>query len=142
MVSCLGSLVQPCCGEGGALQANVPGVCGEHWQVFQPHRVCPRSPRVCFPVYTAQAPGCSPGSVPALCALPSPSRSGSVSQVPHKDAGSVGPAFCAVSGPSSSGNWVLEEHTLFRCSTTSPLPVPASVSRRAQSSPLVSVLGS
>ena len=30
--------------------------------VFRPHRVCPRSPRVCFPVYTAQAPGCSPGS--------------------------------------------------------------------------------
>ena len=28
----LGSLVQSCCGEGGALQTNVTGVCGEHSQ--------------------------------------------------------------------------------------------------------------
>ena len=32
VVSCSGSLVQMCCGEGGALQTNVTGVCGEHWQ--------------------------------------------------------------------------------------------------------------
>ena len=32
MVSCLGSLVQSCCGEGGALQTNVTGACGEHSQ--------------------------------------------------------------------------------------------------------------
>ena len=30
MVSCLGSLVQPCCGEGVALQTDIAGVCGEH----------------------------------------------------------------------------------------------------------------
>ena len=32
MVSCLGLLVQSCCGEGGALQTNVIGVCGENSQ--------------------------------------------------------------------------------------------------------------
>ena len=32
MVSCLGSLVQSCCGEGGALQTDVTGLCGEHSQ--------------------------------------------------------------------------------------------------------------
>ena len=32
MVSCLGSLVQPCCGEEGAPQTNVTGLCGEHPQ--------------------------------------------------------------------------------------------------------------
>ena len=32
MASCLGSLVQPCCGEEGALQTNVTGICREHSQ--------------------------------------------------------------------------------------------------------------
>ena len=32
MVSGLGLLVQSCCREGGALQTNVTGVCGEHPQ--------------------------------------------------------------------------------------------------------------
>ena len=64
VVSCLGSLVQSCRGEGGALQTNVTGVCGEHSQCSGHtgfaliHSVCG------FPVYTAQAPGSSPGSGP------------------------------------------------------------------------------
>ena len=29
MVTFLGSLVQSCCGEGGTLQTNITGVCGE-----------------------------------------------------------------------------------------------------------------
>ena len=49
--------------EGGALQTNVTGVCGEHLQCsghtgFAPLATC------AFPVYTAQAPGCSIGSEP------------------------------------------------------------------------------
>ena len=32
MVSCLGSLVLSCFGEGGELQTNLTGVCGEHPQ--------------------------------------------------------------------------------------------------------------
>ena len=56
--------------------------------VFQPHWFCPHS-RVCaFPVYTAQAPGCSIGSRPCVVC-------DSSFQVLHKIADSVGPAFCA-----------------------------------------------
>ena len=41
--------------------------------VLWPHRVCPLLSGVCvFPVYTAQAPGCSPGAGPELRALPRP----------------------------------------------------------------------
>ena len=32
MVSCSGLLVQSCCGEGGVLQADIAGLCGEHLQ--------------------------------------------------------------------------------------------------------------
>ena len=49
MVSYLGSLVQSCCGEGGALQTNVTGVCGEPSQCsshtgFVPAHGCVLSP--------------------------------------------------------------------------------------------------
>ena len=74
VVTYLGSLVQSCCGEGGILQANITGMCGERAQClgrpgFGPaHGVC------AFPIYTAQAPGCSAGERskegPGLCALP------------------------------------------------------------------------
>ena len=86
MISYLGSLVQSCCGEGGALQTDI-AVCGEHSPCsgrtgFAPHRgVC------AFPVCTAQAPGCSIWSGP--CA-----ECGSSFPVLHKSADSVAPAFC------------------------------------------------
>ena len=74
VVTYLSSLVQLCCGEGVALQTNITGVCGECSQClghtgFAPaHNVC------AFPVYTAQAPGCSVGKLSkagfGLCALP------------------------------------------------------------------------
>ena len=63
------SSVQSCCGEGGALQTDI-AVCGEHSPCsshtgFAPYRgVC------AFPVYTAQAPGCSIWSGPVLSAVP------------------------------------------------------------------------
>ena len=94
--------------------------------------VCPCSRHVCFPslhcsgfrlLYREQALSCMH--------FPGLSHSGSGSRVLRKGADSIGPAICAVL--SSSGNYVLDEHTLFRRSTTSPLRVPASVSRRAQS---------
>ena len=63
-----------CCGEGGALQTNITGVGGEclqclgHTGFASTHGVC------AFPVYTAQAPGCSAGGLskggPGLRALP------------------------------------------------------------------------
>ena len=74
MVIYLGSLVQLCCGEGGTLQTDITGVCGEclqclgHTGFASTHGVC------AFPVYTAQAPGCSAGGLskggPGLRALP------------------------------------------------------------------------
>ena len=74
MVTYLGSLVQLCCGEGGILQTNITGMCGEcsqclgHIGFAPPHGVC------AFLVCTAQAPGCSAGELskagPVLHALP------------------------------------------------------------------------
>ena len=74
MVTYLGSLVQLCCGEGGTLQTNITGVCGEcsqclgHIGFALAHGIC------AFPVYTAQASGCSAGELskvgPGFCALP------------------------------------------------------------------------
>ena len=79
------------------------------------------------------------GAGPELHALPGVSHSDSGSRVLHKGADSVGPAFCAFPSPSSSGNQELDEHTLFRCRATSPLPVLASVSGHTRSSaPFVS----
>ena len=88
------SSVQSCCGEGGALQAAI-AVCGEHSPCsghtgFAPHRgVC------AFPVYTAQAPGCSIWSGPCV-------ECSSSFRVLHKSADSVVPAFCAFPGLSGS----------------------------------------
>ena len=92
MVSCLGSLVQSCCGEGGTLQTNITGVCGEcsqclcHTKFARTHGLC------AFPVYTAQAPGCSAGGrgwgYLGCMHFPGLSHSGSGSWVQHK--GTVG----------------------------------------------------
>ena len=48
MVSCLGSLVQSCCGEGGVLQTNVTGLCGEH-SLCSGHTGFAPLTGVCFP---------------------------------------------------------------------------------------------
>ena len=74
MVTYLGSLVQSCCGEGGKLQTNITGVCGECLQCLG-HTGCAPAHGVCaFPVYIAQAPGCSEGELsqagPEVRALP------------------------------------------------------------------------
>ena len=50
MVSCLGSLVQSCCGKAGALQRNVTGTCGERWQCSSHTGFAPAwGGHVCFP---------------------------------------------------------------------------------------------
>ena len=96
MISYLGSLVQ-CCGEGGALQTDIIVLCAEHSPCsghtgFAPYRgVC------AFPVYTAQAPGCSIWSGPCL-------ECSSSFRVLHESADSVVPACCvfpSLSGPGS-----------------------------------------
>ena len=74
MVTYLGSLVQSCCGEGGTLHTNITGVCGECSQCLGHTGFAPAHSMCAFPVYTAQALGCSAGELsevgPGLCALP------------------------------------------------------------------------
>ena len=94
MVTFLGSLVQSCCGLGGILQANVCGECLYHTGFAHTHGVC------AFPVYTAQALGCSAGNCMMLALgcmhFPGLSCSGSVSRVLHERADLVGPVICAL----------------------------------------------
>ena len=86
MVSCLGLLVQWCCGEECCRQIALACVGSTHSVLAT--LGLPRS-RVCvFPIYTAQAPGCSIWSGPCVAC-------GSSFQVFHKSTDSVGPAFCA-----------------------------------------------
>ena len=65
---------QLCCGEGGTLQTNITGVCGECSQCLSHTGFAPAHSMCAFPVYTAQAPGCSAGELskvgPGLHALP------------------------------------------------------------------------
>ena len=86
-------LVQPCCGEGGALQASLASVGSARsaWATLG----------VCFPgLYRPGSRLLCRGSLKqALGCTHSPglSCSGSGSRVLHKGADSVGPAFCALS---------------------------------------------
>ena len=74
MVTYLGSLVQPCCGKGETLQTNITGMCGECSQCLGHSGFAPTHRACAFPVYTAQAPGCSAGELskvgPGFRALP------------------------------------------------------------------------
>ena len=94
----------------------------------RPHWVCPCSWHVCFPVYTAQALGCSAWNCLrwALGCMPFPclSRSGSGSRVLHKGA-DLGLRFVPFPGSSSSGDQVLGERShpqLEAASIASPVP--------------------
>ena len=73
MVTYLGSFLQLCSGEGGTLETNITGVCGECSQCLSHNGFAPAHDICAFPVYTAQAPGCSVGELskvgPGLCAL-------------------------------------------------------------------------
>ena len=95
----LGSFVQSCCGERGILQTNITGMCGECSQCFSCTGFAPAHGVCAFPVYTAQALGCSAGNClrQALVCTHSLglSCSGSGSRVLHKGADLVGPAFSA-----------------------------------------------
>ena len=71
-----------------------------------------------FPIYTAQAPGCSIGSVPLIAC-------GSSFRVLHKSSDSVARAFCAFPSLSGSGSQELDGCTLPRCGAPSPLHGPS-----------------
>lgn len=70
MASCLGSLVQSCCGEGGALQTNVTGVCGEHSQCSGHTGFAPAHGCVLSPSTLLRLPAALYGAGPALRAVP------------------------------------------------------------------------
>ena len=78
------------------LQTNI-AVCGEHSQSSGHTRFAPYRGVCAFPVYTAQAPGCSIWSGPCV-------ECGSSFQVLHKSMDSVAPVFCVFPGLSSPGS--------------------------------------
>ena len=107
-----------------------------HWPVwgaltvFRPHWVCPCS-RVCgFPVYTAQAPGCSIWS--GLCVACASSF-----RVFHKSADSVGPAFCAFPARAAQAARSLTGALSPGAVRLIPSTFPASVSERQSGVPCV-----
>ena len=71
-----------------------------------------------FPIYIAQAPGCSIGSMLRT-------GFGSSFRVLHKSVDSVAPAFCAFPGLSGSGSQELDGRTLPGCGMPSPLRGPS-----------------
>ena len=110
------SSVQSCYGEGGALQVDI-AVCGEHSPSSGHTRFAPYRSVCAFPVYTAQAPGCSIWSGPCV-------ECGSSFRVLHNSADLVAPAFCAFPGLSGSGSQRLGR-VLPGCGEPFPSAVPA-----------------
>ena len=108
--------VQSCCGEGGALQADV-AVCGEHLPCSGHTGFAPYGGVCAFPVCTAQAPGCSIWSGPCV-------ECGSSFRVLHQSADSVVPAFCAFPGLSGSRSQRLGR-ALAGCGAPFPSVAPA-----------------
>ena len=100
MVTFLGLLVQSCCGEGGTLQTNITGVCGDCSQCLGHTGFAPTHGLHAFPVYTVQALGCSAGKRlrRALVCMhfSGLSHSCSGSRVLYKGADFVRPVICAL----------------------------------------------
>ena len=118
MVCCLGSLVQWCCGEGGALQTNVTGLCGEHSQCsghsgFAPTHGC------VLPLSTLlRLQAALQGVGPELGAVP-------VFGYSTKARTQLGLCFVPSPALSSSGRQELDKRTLPRCGAPSPLHGPS-----------------
>ena len=142
VVSCLGSLVQSRCREGGTLQTNVTGLCGEHAQCsghsgFAPAHGC------VLPLSTLlRLQAALQGAGLELRALPRPKPLRSGFQVPHKGADLVGPAFCAFPTRAAQAARSLTSAVSPGASRLIPSTVPASVSGRSGPVRLVSLPGS
>ena len=104
MVTYLGSLVQLCCGEGGTLQKNITGLCGECLQCLG-HTACAPPPSlltacvlswsILLRLQVALQGNCLKRALGCVH-FPGLSCSGSGSRVLHKGTDSVGPVFCAL----------------------------------------------
>ena len=138
MVICLGSLVQLCCGEGGALQTNITGMCGGSQSVWatlgsSTLTVCVLSWFTLLRLQVALQGNCLKRALDCMH-FPDLSHSGSGSWVLHKGTNSVGPVFCAL--PRSEqlrrpGAW--QAHSPQVGGTSYLLPGPGRlVSRREQ----------
>ena len=112
--------------QGGRGAADSAGLCGEHSLCSGHTGFSPLTGVCAFPVYTAQAPGCSILSGPCIAC-------GSSFRVLHKSADSVRPAFCAFHGPSGSSSQELDRHALPGCSAPFPLCGPSLSFRACQS---------
>ena len=113
----LGSLVQLCCREGGTLQTNITGMCGECSQYLGHTGFAPAHGVCAFLVYTAQAPGYSAGELSkrALGCMHFPGLSCPGSGFlgySTKAQTWLGLHFVPFPGLSSSGDQVLGELTL------------------------------
>ena len=117
MVSCSGCCFSPAAGKVGRCR-QISLCVGNTHGVLAILGLPPLTCVYAFPVYTAQAPGCSIWSGPCVAC-------GSSSQVFHKSVDSVVPAFCAFPGPSSSGSQELDKGTLPGCGVPSPLCGPS-----------------
>ena len=133
VVSCLGSLLPLCCGDGGTLQTNITSVCvGSTRSVsailgLPSLTACVLSQPTLLRLQVALQ-----GAGPELHVLPRSKPLGfrlfsgtPCSQVLHKGTESVGSSFLPFQGLSSSGDQVLGERTLFRCSASYHLPSPS-----------------
>ena len=71
VVTYLGSLVQSCCGEGGTLQTNITGMCGECSQCMDHTGFAPAHSSVCFPsLHCSGSAGILSKAGPAFYTLP------------------------------------------------------------------------
>ena len=100
VVTYLGSLIQLCYGEGGTLQTNIIGVCGECSQCMDhtglPQLTEPVLSRSTLLRLQVVLQGNCPKWALGCVHFPDLSCSGSGSRVLHKGTNSVGPAFCAL----------------------------------------------
>ena len=70
MVTYLGLLVQLCCGEGGTLQTNITGVCGECSQCMDHTGFAPTHSGMCFPSLHCSGSRLLSKAGPAFHAIP------------------------------------------------------------------------
>ena len=116
MATYLGSLVQLCCGEGGTLQTNISGLCGECSQCMDHTAFAPAYSvsRVLPELTLLSLQGALQGYCPkqALHFVNVPGLSYLGSWVLHKGTDLVGEHFVPFPGLSSSSEEVLGKHTV------------------------------
>ena len=129
---------------GGALQTNVTGLCGEHSRFSGHTGFAPAwGGGVCFPLYSAQAPGCSLGSGPCVaCTSQAYATQIQVFRYSTKAQTRLGLRFVPSPVGAAQAARSLTSALSLGAGRLLPSAVPASVSMCAGRVHLVSVLGS